>query len=179
MLGLVPRQRRPPNVYALARTRAGLTQTEAARALGIQQPSVSKWERGRGRPGRQHLAQLSAIYKWPMEDLVHGRLPNDLTSPVTGSGVGSPPHAASSTTGGDSAALTMARKSEARLVEALLLASTRFAELAEHCRQHHNELDAILGGQTATTSTHRPGDASDRRAHRGPRARGRGPKRKE
>lgn len=50
------RRRLPePEVRALLRKRAHLTQREIASALGVDPPTVSRWESGRRAPGGERL----------------------------------------------------------------------------------------------------------------------------
>jgi transcriptional regulator with XRE-family HTH domain len=61
----------------LARMRlaAGLTQREAAQALGIKSPSVAQWESGRSRPDLERLPVLARIYKVTIEELCGADFP--------------------------------------------------------------------------------------------------------
>lgn len=43
------------------RKKAGLTQEDVARSLGVSKQTVSEWERGKFRPGSQFLARLNRI----------------------------------------------------------------------------------------------------------------------
>lgn len=51
------------------RERSGLTQEQAAEALGIQQPAYGKWERGEVSPQMTQVAQLALLYRVHPADL--------------------------------------------------------------------------------------------------------------
>jgi transcriptional regulator with XRE-family HTH domain len=66
MLGTMARAKRAPLLdpgqLREARVRAGLSQQEVADRLGLQQPTISQWERGKtGGPTRAQLARLRAF----------------------------------------------------------------------------------------------------------------------
>lgn len=48
--------------FAQARIKAGLSQTEVARRLGIDQSTVSYWESGKKIPRASKLAKLADLY---------------------------------------------------------------------------------------------------------------------
>lgn len=52
-----------------ARVNAGLTQTEAAKGIGVTKLSVLKWENGRNTPRQEHLDNLLALYGVNREDI--------------------------------------------------------------------------------------------------------------
>ncbi|MCM1168046.1 MAG: helix-turn-helix transcriptional regulator [Ruminococcus sp.] len=47
---------------AMLRVRAGLTQDNVARALGVTQGAVSIWERGDGKPKLSKIPTLAKLY---------------------------------------------------------------------------------------------------------------------
>jgi transcriptional regulator with XRE-family HTH domain len=53
------------------RERAGLSQAELARRLGINQPSLSRWESGQGEPGLSIIRPLAAALGVDIETLVN------------------------------------------------------------------------------------------------------------
>lgn len=55
-----------------ARERAGLSQTELARRLGIRQPSVCAWEAGKTFPSYPKLIELCAILRVTADELLRG-----------------------------------------------------------------------------------------------------------
>jgi transcriptional regulator with XRE-family HTH domain len=65
---------------AAVRQRAGFTQCDAARAIGIDQSRLCYWERGKIRPSLEGLAALAALYVVQPEeiDLPPGSLSKDL-----------------------------------------------------------------------------------------------------
>ena len=54
---------------AAARVNAGMTQKEAAEALGINRLTLVKWENGQVIPGTIQLIALSNIYKIPIDNI--------------------------------------------------------------------------------------------------------------
>lgn len=50
-----------PSIADMRRA-AGLTQSEAAAALGVAQPSLAVWESGRGWPKIDRLPAMAALY---------------------------------------------------------------------------------------------------------------------
>ena len=55
---------------AAARVNAGLTQTEAAAAIGVSQVTISNWETGKTSPKMSIVPIIADLYKIP----VHGLL---------------------------------------------------------------------------------------------------------
>ena len=55
------------------RKAAGLSQSQAARLLGLSDKAVSKWENGRAKPTTEALRKLSALYRVPVEELLERR----------------------------------------------------------------------------------------------------------
>lgn len=51
------------------RERVGLSQTEVAKALGVQQTTVSMWETGDNMPRAALLPQLAELYQCTINDL--------------------------------------------------------------------------------------------------------------
>lgn len=51
------------------RARAGLSQADVAKRMGVSAPSVSSWEKGRARPKRGRMAKLATILGVPTSDL--------------------------------------------------------------------------------------------------------------
>jgi transcriptional regulator with XRE-family HTH domain len=62
---------RIPNSLKRYRRLAGLSQKRVALTLGLQQATLSRWEKGMALPGIRYLFQLSLLYR---------ALPNDLYS---------------------------------------------------------------------------------------------------
>lgn len=56
-------------IYELRR-KAGLSQSELARALGVTDKAVSKWENGRAKPATKTLRKLSALFGVSVEQLL-------------------------------------------------------------------------------------------------------------
>ncbi len=50
------------------RKRAGLSQADIARALGVGQPAVAAWETGRRAPGARYAVKLAELL-WKLERL--------------------------------------------------------------------------------------------------------------
>ena len=50
------------NRFKLARMQAGLSQKAAAISLGVSQPSMSEWERGKSLPTYVHLSDMANLY---------------------------------------------------------------------------------------------------------------------
>ena len=61
------------NYLTELRRAAGLSQSQAARLLGLSDKAVSKWENGRAKPSTQNLRKLSALYRLPVEELLAKR----------------------------------------------------------------------------------------------------------
>ena len=55
------------------RKAAGLSQSQAARLLGLSDKAVSKWENGRAKPSTENLRKLAALYGVPVEELLKKR----------------------------------------------------------------------------------------------------------
>lgn len=55
--------------FATARINAGLSQTEAARRLGVDQSTVSYWETGKKMPRASKLAKMADLYGCTVDDL--------------------------------------------------------------------------------------------------------------
>lgn len=53
-----------------ARINAGLTQTETARRLGVDQSAVSYWESGKKTPRVSMLVKISDLYCCSIDDLM-------------------------------------------------------------------------------------------------------------
>nr|DAY82429.1 MAG TPA: Helix-turn-helix XRE-family like protein [Caudoviricetes sp.] len=47
---------------AWLRARAGLTQVDVAKALGVTQAAISAWERGDGKPKLEKISILARLY---------------------------------------------------------------------------------------------------------------------
>ncbi len=59
-----------PELLRAARNRAGLTQAEAARLLGLSRQTLWSYERGRGLPSANVLARICVLYGVTPQDLV-------------------------------------------------------------------------------------------------------------
>lgn len=59
------------------RTSAGLSLGEVAKRMGVSAPSVSGWEKGRGRPTRGRIVKLAAILGVPPADLLDDAAPEE------------------------------------------------------------------------------------------------------
>lgn len=55
---------------AAARINAGLTQTEAARRLGVDQSAVSFWESGKKHPRASMLVKIADLYCCSIDELM-------------------------------------------------------------------------------------------------------------
>lgn len=55
--------------FATARINAGLSQTEAARRLGVDQSTVSCWETGKKMPRASKLAGMADLYGCTVDEL--------------------------------------------------------------------------------------------------------------
>ncbi len=65
-------------LLAALRKEAGMTQAQAAQALGVSPQAVSKWERGLGSPDVALLPKLGALYRADLNRLLEGDLaPNE------------------------------------------------------------------------------------------------------
>lgn len=56
--------------FAERRKAADLTQTEAAKALGVDQSTVALWETGKTRPRAQLLLRIAELYHCSVEALL-------------------------------------------------------------------------------------------------------------
>lgn len=54
---------------AAARVNAGMTQEEAANALGINRTTLIKWENGQTIPGTIQLIAMANVYKIPIDNI--------------------------------------------------------------------------------------------------------------
>ena len=59
-----------PAAAAVARTAAGVTQQQAADAVGLTKANVQHWEAGRRQPYPEVTAKLAQLYGVPVEDLL-------------------------------------------------------------------------------------------------------------
>lgn len=57
------------------RTKAGLSQADVAKQMGVSAPSVSSWEKDRSRPKRGRMVKLAAILGVPVADLLGDAVP--------------------------------------------------------------------------------------------------------
>lgn len=58
------------NGFKWARVRAGLRQEDAAKLLGVSQPTLSTWECGKGTPTAGKLLNVARFYRVSVEDLM-------------------------------------------------------------------------------------------------------------
>lgn len=58
------------NTIREARKKAGYTQEEIAKTLGVTQAAVNQWESGATRPRLEHIKKLSDILKIPVTELI-------------------------------------------------------------------------------------------------------------
>lgn len=61
--------------FVAARERAGMSQHEVARRLGINQSSVAYWETGKNTPRASMLVRLADLYCCSIDELM-GRTPS-------------------------------------------------------------------------------------------------------
>ena len=54
---------------AAARVNAGLTQSDAAKKLGVTKQTLVGWEKGRSEPKIRQAQQMSALYKIPLDNI--------------------------------------------------------------------------------------------------------------
>jgi len=60
----------PESLLRAARVNAGMTQTQAAEALGLPQSQIAKWETGVRKPKMNSLLKMSTLYRCPLLDLI-------------------------------------------------------------------------------------------------------------
>ena len=53
-----------------ARVNVGLSQEEAAKALKVGVSTVANWEKGKSAPRADKMADICALYKCPLENLI-------------------------------------------------------------------------------------------------------------
>lgn len=58
-------------VLKTMRLRAGLTQTESAKELGVDQTAISQWESGETSPRLERIASIAKLYKCEITDLLN------------------------------------------------------------------------------------------------------------
>lgn len=58
------------------REKSGLTQKAVAKALTIDQSTVSKWESGVATPSRKYHKKLARMYSCTVEELLSSTVPN-------------------------------------------------------------------------------------------------------
>lgn len=63
------------------REKAGLSQTELAKRLGIYQSSIARWENGQGEPGVSLVKPLATILAVDVETLVSLPAPKSARKP--------------------------------------------------------------------------------------------------
>ena len=59
--------------FSSAREKAGLTQAEVAKALGVDQSAVSLWETGKTAPRAALLPKLADLYGVTVDELLRGK----------------------------------------------------------------------------------------------------------
>lgn len=57
----------PTITLAAARINAGMTQEEAAKAVGVSKWTIINWEKGRNSPKYSQMVKLCEIYKMPLD----------------------------------------------------------------------------------------------------------------
>jgi len=60
------------NGFEYCRKRAGLTQAQAAQAMGVKQASVCAWETNRAYPTGKNIPKLAKLYGCSINDLYIG-----------------------------------------------------------------------------------------------------------
>lgn len=65
-----------------ARRRAGLSQVELAKLLGVRQSSISQWERGSTKPSTVHLLALAARLGCSLAELAGAPGDGELASSI-------------------------------------------------------------------------------------------------
>ncbi|NLW89190.1 MAG: helix-turn-helix transcriptional regulator [Clostridiaceae bacterium] len=63
------------NSFEYFRRKANLTQKEVAEALGLDQTTVSRWERGRKLPRAERLPAIAILYRCSVDDLLRPNRP--------------------------------------------------------------------------------------------------------
>jgi transcriptional regulator with XRE-family HTH domain len=56
--------------FSAAREKAGMTQNEVAKALGVNQSAVSFWESGRNQPRGKQMVKLAKLYGVTVDELL-------------------------------------------------------------------------------------------------------------
>ena len=56
--------------FSSAREKAGMTQNEVAKALGVNQSAVSFWESGRNLPRGKQMVKLAKLYGVTVDELL-------------------------------------------------------------------------------------------------------------
>ncbi len=56
--------------FSAAREKAGMTQSEVAKALGVNQSAVSFWESGRNQPRGKQMVKLAKLYGVTVDELL-------------------------------------------------------------------------------------------------------------
>ena len=55
------------------RKRAGLSQSQVARLLGVSDKAVSKWENGKAKPSTETMRKLATLFRVPIDELLQMR----------------------------------------------------------------------------------------------------------
>lgn len=56
--------------FSSAREKAGMTQNEVAKVLGVNQSAVSFWESGRNQPRAKQMVKLAKLYGVTVDELL-------------------------------------------------------------------------------------------------------------
>lgn len=56
--------------FSSAREKAGMTQNEVAKVLGVNQSAVSFWESGRNHPRAKQMVKLAKLYGVTVDELL-------------------------------------------------------------------------------------------------------------
>ncbi len=56
--------------FSQARKKAGLSQSQVAKALGVDQSAVCRWETGENMPRAAMLARMAQLYGCTVDDLL-------------------------------------------------------------------------------------------------------------
>lgn len=56
--------------FSSAHEKAGMTQNEGAKALGVNQSAVSFWESGRNQPRGKQMVKLAKLYGVTVDELL-------------------------------------------------------------------------------------------------------------